>query len=411
MRIVPTHHHARARALTPRATAYPRLLPQFIDDGAHFDNVRTILEGLSPAPSHVYIEAAGGKAPGEPSVALTKAIHHSLALDEEDPPAESDAERLPKAVVLPLPSRKFFMERDRLEGALRLALGEESLLTYNALLGEDAGQAQGLKALACIVQRHRVGLPRFADGKEDEGDGADGDGRNGGEYELVTKSLGNAMRLDLAAIAALDLLPRAGERSSGSAMIAAAASHNGGNVPNQHATLLGLLDSCSTKAMGRRLLERWIRQPLVSLQRIRERQAVVHWLSTEDSITLDDLRSSHLKGMMDILAVTSRVERIAAAVQRGGMAKNSSSGDMLKSMYQLYAVARKLRGLKLTLSHGSEAARDMLRKRSNEDPSLDLDALFGMSRTQTPATFAHSLSCESFFSRLGSLLLSFPHHL
>ena len=86
-------------------------------------------------------------------------------------------------------------------------------------------------------------------------------------------------------------------------MIAAAAGHSGGNVVNQHSTLLGLLDSCSTKSMGRRLLERWIRQPLVSLKRIRERQAIVHWLSSEDRITLEDLRSAHLRGALSLFSV------------------------------------------------------------------------------------------------------------
>ena len=343
---------------------------QFIDDGAHFDNVRSILDGL--AATHVYIEAAGGKAQGEPSAALTRALRSALHLDgDEGAFAAEDA--APLAVVVPLPSRSFFMERDRLEGALRLSLGEESLVTYNEIIGEFSGQDQALKALACLVQKHRVGLPRFADGaggeEAEESDGA-------GDHELLGLSLDHAMRLDLAAITALDLLPRAADRGAGAATIAAASHGADSNMPNRHATLLGLLDSCSTKAMGRRLLERWIRQPLLSLDRITERQAVVHWLGVNDKITLDDLRSSHLKGMPDIAALTAKVERTAAAVQRPG-ANVGSSSDMLKSMYQLYAVASKLRGLKLTLAHGSEEAREMLRRGSAEDPALDLDKLFG----------------------------------
>ena len=61
-------------------------------------------------------------------------------------------------------------------------------------------------------------------------------------------------------------------------------------------------------------------------------------------------------GTIDIAAVSARVEGLAKAVRDKGRhtQKKLSSSDMLKYMYQLYTVARKLRGLKLTLAYGSE---------------------------------------------------------
>ena len=73
------------------------------------------------------------------------------------------------------------------------------------------------------------------------------------------------------------------------------------------ATLLGVVD-CTRTPMGARLLRRWLEQPLLDLEAIRERQAGVRTL-VEDILLRGDIR--------DLLSGVQDVERIAARASSG----------------------------------------------------------------------------------------------
>jgi DNA mismatch repair protein MSH2 len=74
------------------------------------------------------------------------------------------------------------------------------------------------------------------------------DDTNLGAYRLVAYSLENYMKLDGSAVKALNLIP-------------------GPKEGNKTTNLFGLLNKCRT-AQGSRLLNQWIKQPLMNLEEI-----------------------------------------------------------------------------------------------------------------------------------------------
>lgn len=72
-------------------------------------------------------------------------------------------------------------------------------------------------------------------------------------YRLHTHDLSQYMKLDASALKALNLMPAPNEV--------------GGSQKNM--SVYGLLDKCKT-AQGKRLLQRWLKQPLINLHEISE---------------------------------------------------------------------------------------------------------------------------------------------
>eukprot|EP00958_Prasinococcus_capsulatus_P021547 scaffold2926_cov399-Prasinococcus_capsulatus_cf.AAC.16 len=110
-----------------------------------------------------------------------------------------------------------------------------------------------------------------------------------GSFTLADIEVGRFMRLDAAAARALHVL-----RSKGD-----------GSALN---SLEALLNRTRTP-MGRRLLTRWLKQPLMSLDEINERHDVVESM-LEMSALRSQLRNEHLRRLCDM-------ERLAHRVQRG----------------------------------------------------------------------------------------------
>ena len=106
-------------------------------------------------------------------------------------------------------------------------------------------------------------------------------------YTIEHGHLSQYVRLDTAAMTALNLLPTKGDQ-------------------NKFCSVFGVLDHCKTP-MGRRLLERWLRQPLTDLDAITKRQNVVEFL-VDDSELRDDLIQEKLKGIADIEAVIRKLK-------------------------------------------------------------------------------------------------------
>ena len=88
------------------------------------------------------------------------------------------------------------------------------------------------------------------------------DQSNFGQYNLYEHNLLDYMRLDASALRALNLMPGPNDGA------------------NKTMSLFGLLNKCKT-ALGTRLLAQWLKQPLLDLSAIQERQTLV------EAFTLD----------------------------------------------------------------------------------------------------------------------------
>jgi DNA mismatch repair protein MSH2 len=114
------------------------------------------------------------------------------------------------------------------------------------------------------------------------------------QFELSTFDLNLYMRLDTAASKALNLTP---SPLSGS---------------NKSMSLTGLLDRCKT-GQGRRLLERLVKQPLLDVAKIEERQNLVE-LFVEDTILRQTMQEEHLKKVPDLYRIARRFLRKQASL-------------------------------------------------------------------------------------------------
>ena len=127
------------------------------------------------------------------------------------------------------------------------------------------------------------------------------DAQNHGRCELELFDSGAHVRLDAAALKALNVLPSSGgggDRSFGET----AGKGSGGGF-----SLYNLLNRC-TSPMGKRVLYRWLKQPLVSVEKISERHDVVETFS-EESALRDSLRNAHLKSLPDVERLARKLEK------------------------------------------------------------------------------------------------------
>lgn len=135
---------------------------------------------------------------------------------------------------------------------------------------------------------------------------------NLGNFRIFRYDLLQYMRLDAAAVQALNLVPNPRDG-------------------NQQYNLFALLNKCKTP-MGARKLQQWIKQPLVSLEAIKRRHNMVE-VFAEDTALLGEVR----RGLQN----TGDVERITKKLQRGKAT--------LQDCVLLYNFADKLPRLKESL--------------------------------------------------------------
>lgn len=113
-------------------------------------------------------------------------------------------------------------------------------------------------------------------------------------YRLIKYDLSQYMRLDSAAINALNLVPTQRDE-------------------NQKHSLYGLLNRCKT-SIGSRKLMQWIKQPLLDKEKIERRLDCVD-IFVNDVHMLSELRSKGLRGIADLERITKKLQRGKGSLQ------------------------------------------------------------------------------------------------
>ncbi|CAH1978326.1 unnamed protein product [Acanthoscelides obtectus] len=142
------------------------------------------------------------------------------------------------------------------------------------------------------------------------------------QFKMSTIETHRFVRLDLAALQALNVLPKPGTKIT-----------SGGAAVSKSSSLKGLLDNCIT-TQGRRLLEQWIKQPLRDYNIINERLDVVVSL-VKDSTTRSVIVKDVLPRMSDLMPLARKL-----------LSKRAN----LQDCYRVYQTVRNLPKLIKTLT-------------------------------------------------------------
>ena len=124
--------------------------------------------------------------------------------------------------------------------------------------------------------------------------GAMSEPSNYGQYQLYQHDLSQFMKLDAAALRALNLMP--GPRDGSKTM-----------------SLFGLLNHCKTP-VGGRLLAQWLKQPLMSLQEIENRQQLVEAFVMDTELR-QSMQEEHLRSIPDLYRLAKRFQRKLANLE------------------------------------------------------------------------------------------------
>lgn len=153
------------------------------------------------------------------------------------------------------------------------------------------------------------------------------DDNNYGRFTIQRYSLESCMRLDAAALRALNVLESKTDA-------------------NKNFSLFGLMNRTCTAGMGKRLLNRWLKQPLLDVDEIQCRLDLVQAF-VEDTALRQDLRQ-HLKRITDIERLVRKLEK-----------RNANLQDIVK----LYQTSIRLPVIKSCLERYEGAFSSLIRER------------------------------------------------
>lgn len=209
---------------------------------------------------------------------------------------------------------------------------------------------------------------------------------NFGQFSLDRFDLSRCMRLDAAAVNALNLMPTLAD---------------GGN---KTMSLFGLLNLCKT-AQGTRLLLQWLKQPLLDLPEIKRRQDLVE-VFVEDTELRQTLQEGHLKKIPDLNRLAKRFQKKIANLQ---------------DVVRLYQVVRALPAMVATLSRYQDAhaallkqtftaplqqcAEDLEKFQEMVETTIDLEAIDNHQFLIKAEFDADLQGCHHYFSLLSCLHL------
>jgi len=124
-----------------------------------------------------------------------------------------------------------------------------------------------------------------------------GDSNNEKKFKIKSYNLNNYLKLDSGAFNSLNLLPNKASTSN--------------NIKNH--SVYGVLNKCVT-TQGQRLLTQWIKQPLVDIHKIEERQNMVELL-VNDTVLRQNLTENYLKRFPDFQKIEWRFIKKKANLQ------------------------------------------------------------------------------------------------
>lgn len=185
-----------------------------------------------------------------------------------------------------------------------------------------------------------------------------------GRFHLQAGTMDSHLLLDRTAASCIHLLP---PPNAGAATVVGGKPHNN--------SLLGILSQPAATKMGKRLMERWLRQPLVDLKGIVERQDAVELLVNE-GVGRDQLKEEGLRNFSSV-----DIAKLAATLGSYGEGEQQPAGSTqaaLKALYQLYLLnAQKLPllldGLQNVVSAEDE---DFMEEDSKDAPKSLLKSIF-----------------------------------
>ncbi|GMF14046.1 unnamed protein product [Phytophthora lilii] len=294
---------ARARASCVKGqededTKQWQLLLFSFSDSSELANLESLLVQLAPATCYLSAELEQTQAVGD-----SKKLHALLQTHD---------------VARVYMKKQLFHDVSAVETNVARLLGASTMAEYQDVLASKLAAG----SLACLIDA--LGVMADADAF--------------GCYTLSEGNLSSAMQLDSAAVWSLNLLPEPSSRTTGVARF-------GGSV-------LEILNRGKTP-MGRRLLERWIRQPLLDVKQIETRQSLVQLFVDNSSLRME-LLDECMKALPDL-------GRLAVSLEKKKHAKITD----LVSVYDaaVGAMPRVLKLMKTTDAGGDEALASLVKEK------------------------------------------------